>query len=717
MLNIYKNGTIESLTSLAFCTDFIRESDFKRSRYNPVSKTMFDVYVTLLYLGFFEEEQHSFSSLLEKIPKEYLPCDAEQKDSFSVTSATLSRIVKQFSPFVSSNIKASVADVKSFKELESLLPMTLDQANAFLIEKKVCSSPIAARAIELLVELFVGEGRVSSVLVYKTAPERNKDGERSERYTTPSFRVLTLTEKIRDTSNLSSAIVRSCEWLGRNIGIVDFRLVDDLLVPFNRDLTKSLGDNRTALSDFCLSVCRLKYDLKDAYFTVDGDIGESYLYTTLWKYLDIFSAIDTSQFPIFISRILKYKARGKKPISRSKSHRLSAASVLKFWDDEYLTHDHVLMLVQAIDYLSLAGSTCTLDRRVYVEFEPDDSIALSALSDYFETNGRFECGVSDSEKASILLKELANKMRSKMLNALEEPCGFFEKIDNSFFVSHENTEKRNDHSGAYILPDYGLISDELFSENNTYDEEVTELGSRFMVYMNALRAKWFSSSRPSDLLVPRDNDRYHEYIKDRKELLLTTDFRKCLSWVKIEIKYANDMLDSMRAYLRYLKVQNPKTDNSTSISQTELRIRKWEGILLVLNDELEVIYSGEPYKVHVAHLKRVEELSKSRSALAIKPNQYKAYIALHDFIHEFLNSAGSHDVEMVFAVEEFAKKSSETFDSEVVSMAVLKDFIDVYCNNLSGDFSRSSSKKALSNYNNMKTMLLACITLHPYAID
>ncbi|MCG9578593.1 hypothetical protein L1D14_20455 [Vibrio tubiashii] len=693
MLNIYSDKIVLELAKTALNTDFVSVNDFKRSKYEPLKKLQFDIYVTLAYLGFFESEQLSYANVLERVPTKYLPCDAEQSETFHVTSATISRLVTQFTPFIKSNLFAPISDSNKLKELEQQLPVTLSQANDFLVSHGIISSPVSARAIEFLFDCFIGESRVKSLVIAKSNKEKDVNGERYERNTRPSMRVLCLAEQERHAKNFADSIVRSCDWLGRMVGLIDFRLVSDFIVPLNSTVVKSLGSKSTHIVDFTLSICREKYSSYERDFAVSEDLHDSEFATLLWKYLNAVPSLKVTKLPEFLTRILMNKAGGKSKSKSQKSRVISSSVVLEHWDVEYLTDEMLQVLMSAIDFVVPDGDSYSLRSGAFLDVEQDASIALSTLIDYLQEYGTFSEELSSQERVSLLLKKHSSLLRDKLLSALDSPEGFFEKHGTSYSVSASNRETRTNLSGSYIRPDYDLVSDELFSERVIYQEDDAELRSRFNFLMDAYKKRWGKTVNVSDLLVSDDHELHLEYITDRKLILTTSHFRQCEYWIKSEIKRGKRLIESHISYVNYLVSLSEKVDSKVSIAHSHQRIAKWKEIVSIFESELEMIYASEPYKRYVEHIDLVNELLEQRSKLALKPSQYKANMVLHDYI---------------------AERSEESGES--VERSVLERFIESYCQSIVGELTTDSTKKSVSDHHNLRRLIGDAIAYHPFAV-
>ena len=185
MLNIYNENAVEFLVASAIDTDFVNESDYKRVKYDINDKLRFDIYLTLSYLGLFSSEQHSYQSVLESIPKSFY--DVEQSETFHITSASISNS-HTVSPFVKNNQCHFRIDV--LKDIQSRLPMTLNEINQVLIKEGVVFYPISQRAVEFLFDCFIESGAVSSLLISKSNRDKDANGERYERNSRPSIKAV-----------------------------------------------------------------------------------------------------------------------------------------------------------------------------------------------------------------------------------------------------------------------------------------------------------------------------------------------------------------------------------------------------------------------------------------------------------------------------------------------------------------------------------------------
>ncbi|MGD8116964.1 hypothetical protein [Vibrio sp. TRT 29B02] len=689
MLNIYRNGAIDSLVSTALSTDFVKESDFKRVKYSVHAKLRFDIYLTIAYLGFFSEEQHSYHSVLESVPKEYLPCDVDQSETFHITNTSVSRIITQFIPFLRSNLSLQLSDTSVIKDIQKKLPMTLGQINDELIDKGVVQNSISESAVSFLFECVSSSISIESFIVYKSGQNKDQNGERFERNARPSITAFTYADYEKDTKAISRSIIRYCETLGRLVGVVNFELVSSLLERLNAPTLDIIDPDRAAISSFCNALCLEKYDIKESPYAIDDDIENSDIYELMYKYLRSVKRCKTGNIPQFLTRCLEFKAIRK---AKESSRVISSSVILECWDESFIDVNVGVDLVSALHFVELSDdlSFFSIKPDVFVDVEEESNIVLSLLLDYLAEHGQLPSDLDVDQKTTLMLRSYSNLMRSKLNGALVEPAGFFEKSENGYVITKSNIRTRDNLSGAYVRPDYDFISEELYNERVINNEDESELKSRFTVLFDAFKSKWSKVVNQSNLLVDDSLKGHKDYLAERREILTTTHHRKCENWIRTEIKRATSLIRSYHAFIRYLIAQD-ETKNAASIRHLELRIEKWNEILEICELDLELIYSSEPYRAYVTHTEEVSRLLEERSALAIKPSQYRAHIALHDFI---LMNAGRTGV----------------------SEQTMQEYISDYCNSLMGIATNSSDKKLVSNYHNLRRLFKESIERHPFSI-
>ncbi|MCC2524928.1 hypothetical protein [Vibrio coralliilyticus] len=688
MLNIYNKNAVGFLVASAIDTDFVNESDYKRVKYDINDKLRFDIYLTLSYLGFFSSEQHSYQSVLESIPKEFLPCDVEQSETFHITSASISRIVTQFSPFIKNNLSAPFSDIDVLKDIQSRLPMTLNEINQVLIKEGVVLHPISQRAVEFLFDCFIEPGAVSSLLISKSNRDKDANGERYERNSRPSIKSVCVNDRVKDFKNLSDSIVRYCETLGRLIGIVDFQLVFDLVLHLNGELIKDLKLDKSSLHDYVSSICIEKYGVgRHVNYGIHESISESSAYEFMYKYLSVVGQCSYDDVPEFLIRILRFKSIRK---TKETNRVISSSVILEYLSFDSLSSERAKQLVSSFDFVQESDGFFTLSDKVFVDIEREYSIAPSVLLEYISSEGGFNSQLSIEERTQVLLEKYAFVMKSKLNEALNNPDGFFEKTEQGYSVSEANSEKKQNYSGSYIRPDYDHITDELYNENVVHTEDDGELKSRFKILFSAFKKKWSKVNNLSDLLVDESLRDHDEYISDRRELLTTTHFRSCENWLKSELKRAKFQIASNVAYINYLQSQGEK-QNSVSVEHLNDRIEKWHDVLDVLELELKLVYASSPYTEYETHSSEVSRLLEERARLAIKPGQYRAHIAIYDYLSAF-------NVGVIVTHDEMIR------------------FVDSYCASLIGDFSLSNDKRLVSGYHNLRRLFKECVEHHPFSI-
>lgn len=689
MLNIYRNGAVDSLVSTALSTDFVKESDFKRVKYSVHAKLRFDIYLTIAYLGFYGSEQHSYHSVLESVPKEYLPCDVDQSETFHITNTSVSRIITQFIPFLKTNLSLQLSDTSVIKDIQNRLPMTLGQINDELINKGVVENAISETAVLFLFECVNSNVSIDSFIVYKSGQNKDVNGERFERNARPSITAFSYSEFEKDTKAISRSVIRYCETLGRLVGVVSFELVSSLLERLNVQTLDVIDSERTAITNFCHALCLEKYGIRESLYAIDDDIENSDFYELMYKYLRSVKSCKTASIPQFLTRCLEFKAIRK---AKESSRVISSSVILESWDESFIDDSIGVDLVSRLNFVELSDNQSSFSIRpdVFVDVEEETNIVLSLLLDFLAEHGQLPSELDVDQRTTLMLKMFSSLMRSKLNDALIEPAGFFEKSESGYIVTKSNIRTRDDLSGAYVRPDYDFISEELYNERVINNEDESELKSRFTVLFEAFKKKWSKVVNQSNLLVDDSLKGHKDYLAERREILTTTHHRKCENWIKTEIKRATSLIRSYHAFIRYLIAQD-ETKNAASIHHLELRIAKWNEILEICELDLELIYSSEPYQAHVRHTKEVSRLLEERAALAIKPSQYRAHIALHDFI--LINSEGSG-----------------------VTERIMQEYIDDYCSSLMGMPTNSADKKLVSNYHNLRRLFKESIERHPFAL-
>ncbi|CCO45447.1 hypothetical protein VIBNISOn1_1490002 [Vibrio nigripulchritudo SOn1] len=689
MLNIYRNGAIDSLVANALSTDFVKESDFKRVKYSVHDKLRFDIYLTIAYLGFYGKEQHSYHSVLESVPKEFLPCEVDQSETFHITNTSVSRIVTQFTPFLKANLSFQLSDTSVIRDIQDNLPMTLDQINSELIERGVTDQAISETAVSFLFESINNGVETSSFIVYKSGQNKDANGERFERNARPSITAFSHLEHEKDMKAISRSVIRYCETLGRLVGVVNFDLVESLLERLNTPVLDLVATERSAVYKFCRALCFEKYGSESSVYAIDDELQQSEFYELMYKYLRSVGTCTISNVPQFLTRILEFKAIRK---AKESSRVISSSVILDYWDEKFISSQVSMSLVCALDFVSISGDEKSfgIDSSVFVDIEQESNIVLSVLLDYLSANGGLPVGSDSERKTTLMLQSFSSLMRTKLIEAKDNPSGFFEKSKEGFSVSKFNIRTREDLSGAYIRPDYDYISEELYNERVINNEDESELKSRFTVLFESFKKRWNKVVNQSNLMVDDSLKGHEDYLAERREILTTTHHRKCENWIRTEIKRANSLIKSYHAFIKYLVAQD-ETKNAASIHHLELRIEKWNEILEICELDMELIYSSEPYKAHIRHIEEVNRLLEARSKLAIKPSQYRAHIAIHDFI---------------------LKHSSGPFMSE----QEVNQYIDDYCASLTGVSTASPDKKLVSNYHNLRRLFRESIEKHPFAL-
>lgn len=679
MLGIYTNATVDSLSQLSLDRGLSENVDFRRVR--------FEVYLTLSYIGFFNETQLTHDNLIESIPKEYLPCDIEQAETFHLTSTTVARIIKKHTSFIKGELSISPKDLSSLTLVHKNLPLTMQQANKDLVQSGVIANYISPRAMEFLFDLFIDGCDVKVSIIFKSMKNADEDGNRFERNTRPSIKVISESKDTKALKQLSPFIVRCCDTVGRLIAVVPYTLVGKIVSEYQSELVSSLFTTPKSFSDYCHSLCGEKYQGGEGNVSVHEDLPESDAYILLWQYLSTVSTLRVKDVHSFLIRVIRYKANNSRRRGSS-SKLISTLAIANVISHDDISDVSINMLLSAINFIEVKGDVVCLKEDEFFDVEGIDNITIHTILDYLHKHKHFSKKHSKSDIASELQNHFAEIMKSKLVSAIDSPQGFFGIEGDTFFITSEHKTYKENHSGNCVRPDYDLISDELFNETTLFKQELIGMKSKYALHFEAFKEKWSSYVFSSALLVDDTHKDHEEYIADRFEILLGTDYRSCQMWLVSEKKRVLRLMESYTQCLSYYETIDDSSSYARTIEHVKKRMTKWEKVLSHLGEELIMITSSDSYRLYQTHEKNVADLIESRSKLQIKPSQYKAHILIHNFIAR----------------------------TGKVTRADVKAYIEKYSQYLVGNFTDDSEASERNDYYNRISLFKAYVDAHPFVL-
>ncbi|MEI8659430.1 hypothetical protein [Vibrio sp. Hal054] len=650
-------------------------------------RVIFDVTVTLTYLGFYDDSAHSYASALEAVPAQYLPCDLELADSFHLSNMSISRIVKYYTPVLLSGIKIANADVNYLKNIKSRLPLTMDSINSELISYGVIKSNISFRCLLFLFDIiFSCKHAIDSSVIFLSSKDFDEDGNRYERNTRPSFKVIHESRHAKDVKLISSAIVRNSESVGKVLGFISFELVYKLLLILNEASVKNVFSDPDVAKDFTYSICSIKFPNRFGDFCVYDELKSTDFYEFLYQYLSVVRVMPKSRIIDFTYRILKYRTHASRSSSKV-ALKMSSPLIGRVIEEVRIPDSVFYNVVDSVDFTLTDADAVAINDEIFVDVEGCKSIAYFIVLDYLKINGNEFFNMSESERIEAVKLHYASVMEEKLHNALDNPDGFFDVVNGVYKVNSSHVKHKENHIGHYKRPHYDYITDEIYTENALYDDEITNSNAAFDLHFKLYsKISNMTSDSWSDVMVDDSHELYSDLMEMRRKLILETSYDAARRWLNSELKRAKANSSSCQRYLDYLLLAKDNDAYAETLTRTQARLDKWMTIVDIISNDIELLTTSPSYISKINHQNRILELSEQRERLSILPSTYKAHILLHDFIS--LNAS--------------------------VSRADMEAFVTSYCTALRGTFDEGMDVGGRTDYYNILAMFSMCIKYHPF---
>ncbi|ELP5729202.1 hypothetical protein QTV44_002468 [Vibrio vulnificus] len=619
----------------------------------------FDVYTSLLNMGFVIDEVVAFPSVLSRTPEEYYYCDPSLVDTFHVSPQTLRNSHKVLSPKLLGIIRDEMLsdnDRHVLRRLLPNLPLTPNQINTTLMNEGVITSPISHVAMMYLFEM-VGD-TVDAWLAPKYAP-RDKSSKRAARFSRPTVPVL-FNDTVAKNQLVSyiNKLVRAAEKISSVIGFVDL----DLLVkisPLDKFKAK-----KSVLKEFLRSFFSYREEYCDnGSYIIISKVDDSDFVRRLGVFIQSVGAVSPSIASPFMLRCINYKCYLSQQGLDEHNEQLAKDSFsTKFrtsdYELDYVPSDVALWVLSHSELLHVSESSIGLSslafNRVNEMFWVDYFLQYRSSQSYRQYD-------NISEAIDAFCDYIIGIFQSEFRYCLVEPKGFFGVTSDKVYVESVHSNHSANHRGDYIQPNATLLDEEFHSVFLEFKEFQDLLESNYEVYSRAFYNKY------ADKTASQVNNFFKDdFIEDLYEWLSRSPIDTATGFIERNISKFEGMIANIdaRRNNNYQLAELLNVRNDQSIESLNTRRTQVEFCLDESRAILERLKTSEVASETLRYQSELERLTSAKKALKIRTVDFKYYLLIHDLI-----------------VGNGGEVSREDFD------LILQDYLDSLCVNVDGKLS------------------------------
>ena len=616
-------------------------STFNSSNFSA-KRVLFDVYITFLKCGLLRKDSLVFKSLLDNTPTKYYPCSPNMVDSYSVSTLTLQNTFNKYVGNI--DLEISESDEEALIKLNSLLPLTTEQANRYLMKNEVIDSPISTDGIMFLLGVVckLGVVKVPIVIYDSTYLNTVSNGERAKRNSTPSvFLILPSSMKQLKVKNHFVNVIRAVRSMTTQVGFVMPELICSSLPLMD-------GDKNILTPELLTSILseRKEFEFLSDKILVVSDVDSSEFIRLLTLLASASESLPKELLSDFFRAFFEYKhmysrSKGTKTVS-DKNSKTSFAKISKDFDFSDITSSILDNMVELSELLTFNED----GKSVSVSSAAVNSNVFSELGYWMEFYLDFISASKLSKSTSFdsLLQMYSTRVRNKYTEALRNENDFFRISNGIVSVSDSNIVFSKNRSGEFVQPDFDYIVDSISLTISKLDELKAIGQSNFEVYQMAFLDKWkpkkgTHAGKRTMLELYLDE----EYCEDLKEWLTQSKNQLAVNYINSDIGLCQPLISSISSRIKYMKGAYDNLSSHTSNNANALhdsikaatsRLQQWQlrvdKNMSILND---IAVSDMSLKESNYH-KEIEDLELRRKKCRIPTRFYEAHHKIQSWVIE-----------------------------------------------------------------------------------
>lgn len=616
-------------------------STFNSSNFSA-KRVLFDVYITFLKCGLLSKESLVFKTLLDNTPTKYYPCTPNMVDSYSVSTLTLQNTFNKYVGNI--NLEISKSDEEALVKLHSLLPLTTDQANSYLIQNEVIDNQISTDGIMFLLGSVCKSGVVKVPIVIYDSTYLNtvSNGERTKRNSNPSvFLILPSSMKQAKVKNHFVNVIRAVRSMTSQVGFVIPELICSSLPLMDSGKNILTPDLLTSI----LSE-RKEFEFLSDKLLVVSDIDSSELIRLLTLLVGASESLPTKLLCDFFKSFFEYKhmysrSKGTKSVV-DKNSKTSFAKISNDFDISVISTSILTNMIDLSKLLTVEEN----GKSISISSTAVNSNVFSDLGYWMEFYLDFISATTSSQSASFesLLQMYSARVRNKYMEALRSENDFFSISNGIVSVSESNIVFSKNRSGEFVQPDFDYIVDSISLTISKLDELKAIGQSNFEVYQMAFLDKWkpkkgSHAGKRTMLELYLDE----EYCEDLKEWLTQSKSQLAVNYINSDIGICQPLISSISSRLKYMKGAYDNLSSHTSnnanalhdsIKSASARLQQWQlrvdKNMAILNDVAASSMSLKESNYH----KEIEALEVKRKQCRIPTRFYEAQHKIQSWVVE-----------------------------------------------------------------------------------